>query len=78
MKVLTGIFHHRIKYPDDLESEAERKKLVEVIINNRQRQVKIEKELESLEPAWRKSFGAHEKEGAEVGVTLVGKRRSSS
>jgi putative nucleotidyltransferase with HDIG domain len=29
LKVLTGIFHHRIKYPDDLENEAERKKLVE-------------------------------------------------
>ncbi len=28
LKVLTGIFHHRIKYPD-LESEAERKKLVD-------------------------------------------------
>ena len=28
VKVLTGIFHHRIKYPD-LESEAERKKLVD-------------------------------------------------
>lgn len=44
-----------------------------VIINNRQRKVKIEKELrEALTRLAEQVLSAHGKEGAEVGVTLVG------
>jgi probable rRNA maturation factor len=49
--------------------------LLRVIINNRQRQVKIEKELEkALACLAEEVLRAHEKEGAEVGVTLVGEK----
>jgi probable rRNA maturation factor len=49
--------------------------LLTVIINNRQRQTKIEKELkEALARLARRVLSAHGKERAEVGVTLVGEK----
>ena len=48
---------------------------MKVIINNRQRQVKIEKELEkALACLAGEVLRAHGREGAEVGVTLVGEK----
>ena len=49
--------------------------MLTVIINNRQRQIKIEKELkEVLARLARRVLSAHGKERAEVGVTLVGEK----